>query len=264
MAEPFRKMPADLEAGFPSPDADPFRYGWRMACVRLPSGEETEQQLPLTPDDLLDPQPGDVVGQSGPHLDLLLLLLNLLRNFFLSREDVLVAGDMKMLWGLPTLKEPAPDVAVIPGVRDKHAERESFNVLAEGTRPCLIIEVVSSKFPEIRRNDTEKKVEIYQKAGIPEYFHFDPPTAHTQGRLLLTGYRLDSLGRYRRIEPDREGRLLSQTTGLLFGVAEDGRMLLVLNAATGERLLAPAEEAREAQAEVARLREEIERLRRRL
>lgn len=202
------------------------------------------------------------MGQSGPHLDLLLLLLNLLRSFFLHRDDVLVAGDMKMLWGIPKLKEPAPDVAVIPGVRNKLAERDSFDVAGEGTRPCLIIEVVSSKFPEIRRNDTEEKVGIYSKAGIPEYFHFDPPTIYTRGRLLLTGYRLDAQHGYQRIEPDREGRLLSETTGLLFGVAEDGRTLQIFNAATGERLLTPEESEEAHKAEVLRLREEIERLRR--
>lgn len=262
MAAPLRNTPAEREMDFSSSDADPFRYGWRMVSVRLPSGEKAEQQVPLKPEDLLDPQPGDVVGQSGPHLDLLLLLLNLLRNFFLYRNDVLVAGDMKMLWGIPKLKEPAPDVAVIPGIQYKQAERDSFNVVEEGARPCLIIEVVSSKFPEVRRNDTEEKVEIYQKAGIPEYFHFDPPTVYTRGRLLLTGYRLDAQCRYQQIEPDREGRILSETTGLLFGVAEDGRTLQVFKAATGERLLVPEEEAREAQEEVARLREEIERLRR--
>lgn len=271
MAVPLRKMPADRETASSSPNADPFFYGYRLRCVRLPSGEEVEQQIPLTPEDLLDPQPGDVVGQSGPHQKLLRLLVNLLTAFFASREDVLVTSDMKMLWGIPGLSEPAPDAAVIPGVRDKEAERDSFDVVEEGTRPCLILEVVSSKDAETRRNDYERKVEIYQQVGIPEYLILDPPTSRTKQRLLMRGYRLGADGRYRRIEPDAEGRLLSQTTQLLFGVAEDGRTLRVLDAAAGEPLRSPEEieeilasevKARKAaEAELAHLRAELERLR---
>jgi colicin import membrane protein len=285
MAEPVRKMPADWETASSSPDADPFFYGYRLRCVRLPSGEEVEQQIPLTPEDLLDPQPGDVVGQSGPHQKLLRLLVNLLTSYYASRDDVLITSDMKMLWGIPGLSEPAPDVAVILEVRDKDAERDSFDVVEEGTRPCLIIEVVSSKDAETRRNDYERKVEVYQKVGIPEYLILDPPTSRTKRRLLMTGYRLGVDGRYRQIAPDAEGSLLSQTTRLLFGVAEDGRTLQVIDVATGEHLLAPEEmaeawkaaeeqayreaEARKAaeerasaaEAENARLRAELERLR---
>jgi len=278
MAVPLRKMPADRETASSSPNADPFFYGYRLRCVRLPSGEEVEQQIPLTPEDLLDPQPGDVVGQSGPHQKLLRLLVNLLTAFFASREDVLVTSDMKMLWGISGLSEPAPDAAVIPGVRDKDAERDSFDVAGEGTRPCLILEVVSSKDAETRRNDYERKVEIYQEVRIPEYLILDPPTSRTKKRLLMTGYRLGIDGRYRQIEPDAEGRLLSQTAQLLFGVAEDGRTLQVTDVATGEHLLAPEEvteawkaaekratrEAgarKAAEAENARLRAELERLR---
>jgi Uma2 family endonuclease len=207
-------------------------------------------------------------------------LVNLLKPHFASREDVKVTGDLKMIWGIPELQEPSPDVAVIPRVRDKHKDRESFNVQQEGTRPCLIIEVVSSKDAETRRNDYEKKVQIYERAGIPEYLIYDPPTRFTKGRLLLTGYRLGAGGRYRRIEPDDRGFFRSETTDLLFGIAEDRRTPLVIEA-TGERLLTGEEAAQEAEdlaraaeerarreaearkaaeAENARLRAELERL----
>lgn len=285
MAEPIRKMPADWETASSFPNTDPFFYGYRWRCVRLPSGEEVEQQIPLTPEDLLDPQPGDVVGQSGPHEKLLHLLVSLLRSYYASRDDVLVTSDMKMLWGIRGLSEPAPDAAVIQDIHDKVAERDSFDVVQEGTRPCLIVEVVSSKDAETRRNDYDKKVEIYQRVGIPEYLILDPPTIRTRQRLLITGYRLGIDGRYRQITPDAEGCLLSQTTQLLFGVAEDGCSLQVIDAATGQHLLAPEEvvearkaaeelasreaEARKAaedrasaaEAELARLRAELERLR---
>jgi len=286
MAEPVRKMPAGGEPDTASPDPDPFRYGWRPRYVCLPSGYLEEQQIPLTAEDLLDPLPGDVVTQSDPHFGLLILLAELLRRHYSSRDDVFVAGDLKMLWGIPGLAEPAPDIAVIPGVRRKHdSTRSSFNCTREGTRPCLVIELVSSVDSATRRNDYEKKVEIYQRVGIPEYIILDPPTPATGERLLLAGYRLGANGRYQPIEPDPQGRLLSATTSLLFGVAGDESTLQVFDAATGKRLLTSGElaaartaaeeryriseekarreaEARKAaEAEIARLRAELERRR---
>ena len=177
---------------------------------------------------------------------------------------------LNLIWGIRGLPGPSPDVAVIPGVRRKRdPQRTVFDVVREGTRPSLVIEIVSSTDAEIRANDYEKKVEIYQRAGIPEYLILDPPTAFTQGRLLLTGYRLGSKGRYKKIAPDRQGRLLSETTGLLFGAADDGRTIRIFQAASGEPLLTPLEleaiqrtaeeRAQAAEAEIARLRTEMER-----
>jgi Uma2 family endonuclease len=244
MGVPLRKMPADWEPRTAPDKADPFRFGWRWRNVRLPNGEVLDEQVPLTADDLLDPQPGDQVGQSQLHWELLFLLARILDWYYEARSDVALAVDLKMLWRIPGLKEPAPDLAVIPGVRQKiDPARTSFDIVEEGVRPCLILEVVSSSDPEIRRNDYEKKVEIYQRVGISEYVILDPPTSATEGRLLLLGYRLNRSGKYQRIKPDAQGRLLSEATGLLFGVGEDGETSVVFNAQTGERLLDPKEQA---------------------
>jgi Uma2 family endonuclease len=287
MAEPLPKTPADGEPETDPLLADPFRYGSRWRSVRLPNGEVTEQLVPLTAEDLLDPELGDEVTQSGPHAKLATTVHDLLERFFEPRPDVLVTFDMKILWGIPGLPNPSPDVMVIPGIRDRDASRSTFVVAAEKTLPSLIIEVVSYSDTAIRLNDYEKKVEIYERVGIPEYLIADPPFS-ADDRLLLTGYRLGPDGRYRKIEPDpwgRWGRLFSETAGLWFGVSEDGRTIRIFDAATGERLLNSREEAaarkqeaaareREAQAreretearkaaeaEVARLRAELERLR---
>ncbi|HEX4961936.1 MAG TPA: Uma2 family endonuclease [Thermoanaerobaculia bacterium] len=250
MGQPLRKMPADWE---PETAPDPFRYGWRWHTVRLPGGEVLDEQVPLTADDLLDPQPGDQVDQSQLHWELLFLLARILDRFYEIRDDVTLAVDLKMLWRIPGLKEPSPDMAVIPGVRRKvDPARTSFDVVEEGVRPCLILEVVSATDPEIRRNDYEKKVKIYQQVGVPEYVILDPPTPVTGGRLLLLGYRLDRNDQYRPIQPDAQGRLLSETTNLLFGVGEDGRTPVIFNAQTGERLLDPKEQADRAEEKAAR------------
>ncbi|MFY9825456.1 MAG: Uma2 family endonuclease [Thermoanaerobaculia bacterium] len=247
MSVPLPKMPADWEWEPAPDDADPFRYGWRPKLVRLPGGKVEEERIPLTAEDLLDPQLGDVnLTQGGPHAKLSHRLGGLLEMFFEDDPEVLVIWDVKILWGIPGLKEPAPDVAVIRGVRDKEALGEVFDVKQEGASPCMIIEVVSPKYAEVRRNDYVEKKEIYERAGVPEYLIVEPFRA--RGVLIRhwVGYRLGSDRRYRRIEPDGEGRLLSETTGLLFGIAEDGGFQ-VTDARTGERLLQPSQLAAAAQ-----------------
>src|SRR5436305_13270431 len=109
----------------------------------------------------------------------------------------------------------------------------------------------------------------------------EPAVGTHQSTLLVTGYRLGPDGQYQWIKPDSQGGLLSETTGLLFGVEEDGRTLLVIDTRTGERLLTREEqslrdraarkaaeeqiardiEARKAaEAEIARLRAELEKV----
>jgi Uma2 family endonuclease len=268
MDEPVRKLPADRKPE-PIPSEDPFRYGTRYRTVRLPNGETDIEEIPLTVEDLLDPQLGDHVTQSEQHVEWFLRLGYLLKRYYESRQDVLVCADLKMLWGIPGLKCPSPDIAIVQGIRDKRAHRPSFDVRKEGVRPSLIIELVSSDDDEVRANDYVKKVEIYRRAGIPEYFILDPPAPKTQDRLLLTAYRLASDGRYRRIEPDADGRLLSETTRLLFGVESDGKTLFLVDLRTDESPLEPPEEKarkaeekarKAAEAEVARLRSELAKL----
>jgi len=242
MGMPVPKMPADWEPRPAPEEADPFRFGWRPKYVRLVGGKVEKQRIPLTAADLLDPQLGDeILVQGGPHATLATDLLELLKRRFKPDKSVLVTFDKKMLWGIPGLPGCSPDVAVIRGVRnrEKAARRLTFDVLKEGVRPCLIVEVVSSQYEETRDNDYVAKVGIYERAGIPEYLILEP-TFTWGDHILLTGYRLGLDGGYSPIEPDAQGRLLSETTGLLFGEDEDGSVLLI-DAQTGERLRKPSQ-----------------------
>ena len=74
MADPVRKQPAGGVL-----DDDPFFYGSRWISVRLPDGRIVDEQIPLTPDDLLDPQPGDQVTQSDKHVEMMIWLFRLLK-----------------------------------------------------------------------------------------------------------------------------------------------------------------------------------------
>src|SRR4051795_5871120 len=101
MSMPLPKMPADWEWEPAPDDADPFRYGWRPRYVHLPGGKVEKQRIPLTAADLLDPQIGDEnLTQGGPHEKLWRRLSGIIDLFFENDAEVLVAGDMKMIWGI--------------------------------------------------------------------------------------------------------------------------------------------------------------------
>jgi Uma2 family endonuclease len=244
MSEPARKAPACEELA----EDDPFRLGWRYRVVRLPDGKTELREEPLTAADLLDPQLGDHVTQNSWHVAAVHELWDILSWRYESRPDVFVSCDLKMLWRIRGLPNPSPDIAVIPGVRNKARLRRSFDVRKEGTRPALVMELVSDE-PEHKSADHDEKVRIYERAGIAEYLILDPPNPSCR----LTGYRLDAAGRYQPIRPDSEGGLISATTGVRFRVAPEGRSVYLFDAATGERLLSSSE-----------VRRELERLKNRL
>jgi hypothetical protein len=96
---------------------------------------------------------------------------------------------------------------------------------------------------------------------VPEYFLFDPTEEYLDP--MLQGHRL--IGRrYKPISADSEGALTSEQLGLR--LRAEGRQLVLCRLDTGQRLLSEAEarqtaeEAQQAaEAEVARLREELRR-----
>ena len=51
----------------PSGEPDPFRYGWRYVRIVRPDGTEDLDQVPLTLEDVLHPEVGDVIVESDPH-----------------------------------------------------------------------------------------------------------------------------------------------------------------------------------------------------
>ncbi|HEY0552666.1 MAG TPA: Uma2 family endonuclease [Thermoanaerobaculia bacterium] len=219
----------------------------------------------MTPEYFLDPKIGDQVVQSYRHWRVTSQLHGIVLGHVQERwEEVLVLSDQKLLWGHREWRRPAPDITVIPNVPDsRNWEGSSFNVGKTGLRPCLIIEVVSFSNAKIRQTDLVDKVDLYQREKIREYLALDPPQRSNGERFEWIGYRLDDGGRYRRIEPDAEGRIVSETTGLAFGLAPDAKGIEVFEAETGKRLFTALEraaiEARKAEQEAQRAKQETER-----
>lgn len=230
--------------GAAAPLVDRFPYGWRTIVERQPDDSTAYVDIPLTQADFLDPQVGDHLVQSDAHLKLMFSLVGRFEQHYLHDPTVGVFGDLKMLWGIPGEKEPAPDVAIVFNLKDKEKFRSSFDVVSEGTLPALVVEIVSPQYP----GDDTIKVDIYRRVGIPEYIIIDPHFAFQNGEIELTGYRLVN-GRYRKIRPDARGRLLSETTQVWFELDTKKRKLYLVDAITGKRLLTHAEEHQRAEAE---------------
>jgi len=193
------------------PKKESFPYGWRDVVKQTPSGELIYEQVPLTAEDFLNPQLGDRMVQNSQYLDSRTDLYNFFKTRYDKDPTTRVFAELKMIWGIPDLKEPAPDVAIVKNIKNKDATRSNFNVVNEGTRPCLVIEIISPDYP----GDGTDKVKIYEQAGIEEYIIIHP---HSEKPFYeFKGYRLIR-GQYQRIKPEKAGRLVSQSTQVLFGV----------------------------------------------
>lgn len=253
MGEPAWKMPPG-ESEEPDDDSPGFPLLERVVEHR--NGRLELRHTPLTVRNFLNPRYGDKWLQGFAHQKITTELWSIVTGHFASQPDVVVTSDVQYLFG-PGLAKPVPDVGVLRDVHDRNLIQESVDVQKAG-RPCLLIEVVSPKNPRIRDADEKRKVLLYQRVGIPEYVLVRPPRDKDSGvPIRLWGYRLGPGGQYQPIEPEDNGRLLSETTGLAFAVSPGGNQVHVFNVATGERLLGP-EEVREAYEAEKRARETAE------
>jgi len=192
---------------------------------------------------------GKPMGETDVHIKETMRLRQLLERFY-AGQRVYVSGNLLVFYqqGDPK-KFVVPDVFVAKGLEPK--DRRFYKLWLEHKPPDVIFEVTSSK---TKKKDTTTKPELYRQMRVPEYFLFDP----TQDYLdpPLQGYRLAG-ERHEPLVPDAQGSLVSEQLGLRLCPEAGHVMLHRLD--TGERLLTDAEAGRAAEAEVARLREELRR-----
>jgi Uma2 family endonuclease len=144
-------------------------------------------------------------------------------------------------------KNVSPDVFFVRGVG--RGLRDTYLLWKEGRVPEVVFEFVARTS---WRMDPEKKRDIYEQMGVPEYYVFDPIGRWLKPRLWA--YRLVD-GRYEHI-PVHEGEITSPILGLRMRV--EGSWLRLYDVETGLAMPTP-QEMREANEH---LREENQRLRR--
>jgi Uma2 family endonuclease len=175
---------------------------------------------------------GKPMAETDVHIDVLIYLREALKDYFRNEPQVYVAGNMLFYYeeGNPAACV-APDVFVVQGVAK--GERRTYKLWEEGQPPTVVFEITSRGS---RLEDLGTKRALYAMLGVREYFLYDPLGEYL--RPPLQGYRLQQ-GEYERMRPADQDQLISQALSLGLRV-QDGQ-LQVVDPATGERLLTPAE-----------------------
>jgi len=204
---------------------------------------------------------GKPMGETDEHIEETIRLRQLLKRLF-AGQSVYVSGNLLVFYeqGNPK-KFVVPDVLVVKGIEP--GNRRTYKIWFEGKPPSAIIEVTSRK---TKKKDTVTNPALYAQLGVPEYFLFDPTRDYLEPP--LQGHRLIG-GRYEPIVPDDQGALVSEQLGLR--LRPEGQQLMLYRLDTGQRLLTAEEELqkevearraesearRAAEAEAARLREQL-------
>jgi Uma2 family endonuclease len=196
---------------------------------------------------------GKPMAETPVHRDAMIDLIPTLQAYYRDDPMAYVSGNMLVYYEEGNKRRHlAPDVFVVRGI-PKH-ERLNYLLWEEGKGPDLVIELTSKS---TRREDQTTKRDLYRDVlRVSEYFLFDPLAEYLDPP--LQGFRLVA-GEYAPIDP-RDGRLPSEVTGL--HLESRGRALRLYSPELGLVLPTPAERMAEAEAEVERLRAELESLRR--
>jgi Uma2 family endonuclease len=205
---------------------------------------------------------GEPLAETQLHVDAIFQLKEYLDDRYAGRPDVFVGCDQFWYWEEGnTDARCAPDVFVAFGVVPRDGPRRSFmSWLENGVVPQFVCEVASrGKW----REDTEEKYELYEQLGVQEYFIFDPEAIHVVPPLQGSRLHRDV---YRLIRSSADGSRASKVLGVR--LLAEGPKIRLIDDQTGQRILTRLERAEDAQrrvteheAEIARLRAELEALR---
>jgi Uma2 family endonuclease len=202
------------------PPEDNFSFGYRWEPRTLPDGTTKYEQVPLTVEDVLHPQPDDVIPVRPQHAIDCRYLVNVFRvraaAELASQPIVYVSDDHLVDWGVPDQRNTSPDVGVFAGLKHEVAPLDgTFDLVASGGRCVLVVEVVS---PDARReNDVVHKVREYYQAGVPLYVIVDQEKEGAPRQ--IRGLRHRPSG-WEELACDQRGLLL-EPLQLLLGLKDD-------------------------------------------
>jgi Uma2 family endonuclease len=221
--------------------------------------------LSVRPSPVIYPETdGRPMGETELHRDEAYDLIKMLQWHFRDEPDVHVTGNLFVYYeeAIPS-SVFCPDVFVARGV-DKQ-RRRTYKLWEEGVPPTVVFEVTSRA---TRLEDVGKKRALCAELGVAEYYLYDPEDDYLDPP--LQGFRLAEGRSYEPAIVAAAGALVSDALGLSLRLV-DG-LIELRDARSGEALLRPDEVHRSAaierdrreraEHEVARLRAEVERLRR--
>ncbi len=186
----------------PARYADEFLYGLRYVQRAGTNGEVVFDEVPLTLEDVLHPLEGDVIPEHPFHGEDRDYLRRACHSRVLDDSGVVVLSDCLIDWGNAGIRPLSPDVSIIFDVPDSYRPSGMFWTAREGTRPRLVLEIVS---PHTRSNDVEK-IALYHQLGIPDYVIIDQHREN--GPRSLVHYRWEPAG-YVEVPGSANGVLLA-------------------------------------------------------
>ena len=197
------------------PDADPFRHGWRYVKVTRPDGKVEFDQVPLSMEDVLHPEEGDVNLQGDAHLEDCLYLKSAFMARLADNPGAIVLSDCRVDFSTPDVRPLGPDIGIFFDAK-RHNNWATFELAAEGARPILVIEITS---PDYWDNDFVRKVDLYYRCGVPLYVIVDVSETKTTRHLDFYAFQTTPDG-YEPIEvTDR--RIWLEEVGLWLEMSED-------------------------------------------
>jgi colicin import membrane protein len=211
----------------PAPSVEPLPYGWRLVERPGANGKVEYDQVPLSLEDVLHPQEGDEIPEHPVHNTERDYIKRACRSRLHGVRGVLVLSDCLIHWGSAGIRALSPDVSVIFNVPDTHVPGGMFYTAREGTRPRLVVEIVS---PHTRSNDVTK-ITLYHQLGIPDYVMIDQQREN--GPRSLVHYHWEQAG-YRTV-PGSENGVLLQCANVRLCLRDNGAVCF--DATTGEEIL---------------------------
>jgi Uma2 family endonuclease len=213
-----------------------FPYGTRRVVIYGKTAQPRYEDVPLTLEDFLNPQPDDDFNQGDAHWEQVRWCRGLFRRLHRFNPNLNVLSYVQMRWRDEALARPIADIAIVPHLEEPGRPRMVFDEAAEGTSPTFILEVTS---PLFARLDLEDKVEVYRRAGVREYFVLDMGAGESPARLV--GYeRQDDA--YAPLAPDEHGRLYSKVNRAWLSITPDGSRLRIHVARTGAEVVPDADD----------------------
>ncbi len=221
--------------------------------VRRPPYAPTEMEEELYPE-----SDGKPMADTDLHLYWIKRVQDMLETYLSQDPGIYISGNI-MMYDIegPMRTAVSPDILVAFGLGQKF--RRTYKVWEEGKPPDFVMEFSSKR---TYRNDLDEKMVLYARMNIPEYFLYDPDRRYLPSPLL--GFRLVE-GQYVEIAPDVDAAIHSEILALNFHLTEEGLALYDPQSKRWLQTLAEQEAAarQKAEAEVARLRAEIARLKER-
>ena len=171
----------------PEPEKlDKYEYGWRELPRITDDGDVIYVRQPLTLWDVLHPLAGDFRVHSIEHETFLIYLHDVFAAQLADDPTAYVLLDTRVAWARRDIEPHSPDIAVIFGVQE-YTNWSTFDEVEMGTKPTLIVEVIS---PKTRRVDITDKRYEYAQVGVQYYILVDADIQRRRTRYKLIGYEL--------------------------------------------------------------------------